>query len=276
MVTTIPQVPNYVKEELIDESTLLPTKQWASFFEDIDFRLSQLETTNGLIEGSQNLYATEERTFDWVAQFLLPGTGINLSVNDPANTITISATLTAQYRADTRFNILSTAPSVNGDTAFATDTRQTFVGLNGSWHVQSPPVVEDNNPNPSIGTENYINVTGYTEYSIVEKRIIDCDAFGLVVRDTIKDGAEGMLKNDDTRHVPQYYNGSAWQDFVVGLPLVVNEDGQIQYNPTESPELNIAIDSGNSTQKATNGIPVVQSFVGHIGAASPYLYVGGA
>lgn len=52
-------------------------------------------TTDDLPEGSSNLYFTNERVDDRVASLLVAGSNISLSYNDPANTLTISATGTS-------------------------------------------------------------------------------------------------------------------------------------------------------------------------------------
>lgn len=54
---------------------------------------SSLTNTDGLPEGSTNLYYTNERVDDEVNNLLVQGTGIMLSYNDIANTLTISCTV---------------------------------------------------------------------------------------------------------------------------------------------------------------------------------------
>lgn len=52
--------------------------------------------TDDIAEGVTNLYLTSERIDDRVAALLVQGTGITLTYNDPANTLTIATTIT-QY-----------------------------------------------------------------------------------------------------------------------------------------------------------------------------------
>ena len=53
------------------------------------------EDTDSIAEGSNNLYFTNERVDDRVNSLLTAGTGINLSYDDNANTLTITGS--AQY-----------------------------------------------------------------------------------------------------------------------------------------------------------------------------------
>lgn len=66
------------------------------------------KNTDGLSEGSTNLYYTEERVDDRVAALLQPGTGITLSYDDDAGTFTINSTISSGA-AD--FTGLSDTPS---------------------------------------------------------------------------------------------------------------------------------------------------------------------
>ena len=77
---------------------------------DIDGSMSSVLSVNGVLpvlgnvlidtddigEGPTNLYFTDERVDDRVAALLVEGAGIDLTYNDPANTLTVASTIT-QY-----------------------------------------------------------------------------------------------------------------------------------------------------------------------------------
>ena len=71
-------------------SLSLPATQLTNFGNPF-FQYFSATTTSALTEGS-NLYYTDERVDDRVSSLLQAGSGINLSYNDGANTLTISAT----------------------------------------------------------------------------------------------------------------------------------------------------------------------------------------
>lgn len=74
-------------------------------------------TTDDLAEGLTNLYLTNERVDDRVADFLVAGTGISLVEDDPGNTLTISSTVSAEATtvSDTAtLNLTLTGSDISG------------------------------------------------------------------------------------------------------------------------------------------------------------------
>lgn len=87
---------------------------WSGSSWDVTASANNLQNTDGLTEGSSNLYFTNERVDDRVNNLLTAGSNITLSYNDAANTLTIA----------------STAQASSGSTDFVglTDTPSAFTG----------------------------------------------------------------------------------------------------------------------------------------------------
>jgi hypothetical protein len=65
---------------------------WSGNSWDVTASANNLQDTDGLIEGSSNLYFTNERVDDRVNALLTAGSNITLAYNDAANTLTIAST----------------------------------------------------------------------------------------------------------------------------------------------------------------------------------------
>lgn len=115
--------------------------------------------TDDLAEGSTNLYFTNERVDDRVAALLAAGTGITLSYNDPANTLTItnaSPDQTVSITGDSDISVSGTYPNfslsfVNGS-GFLTSESDTLDSVTTRGNTTNNDITIDELINNTISS----------------------------------------------------------------------------------------------------------------------------
>lgn len=87
---------------------------WSGSSWDVTASANNLQNTDGLTEGSSNLYFTNERVDDRVNALLTAGSNVTLSYDDAANTLTIASTATASSGATTFIGLTDTPANYTG------------------------------------------------------------------------------------------------------------------------------------------------------------------
>ena len=160
-----------------DSAVLVPSQQSVKAYVDAQVAsadaLSELSgDTDDLTEGSTNLFHTSERVDDRVAAFLTAGTGITLTHDDAANSLTIAGA--AQYGDSDVLSYLSGGtyaghiiPSADVTYDLGSSSKQwrdVYVGP-GSLYVNGQKVLEDNSGTIVVSADANQNVSVQTSGS---------------------------------------------------------------------------------------------------------------
>jgi hypothetical protein len=87
---------------------------WSGSSWDVTASANNLQNTDGLTEGSSNLYFTDERVDDRVNALLTAGNNVTLTYDDAANTLTIASTATGGSGSSTFLGLTDTPPNYTG------------------------------------------------------------------------------------------------------------------------------------------------------------------
>ena len=179
---------NYVDEKFLEDNygELTIDQRTAAF----NNRFSA-KTTTDLAEGS-NLYYTDERAQDAVANSIVAGSNINLVYDDTNNKLTISATGELGYDLSSN----TTSDLVEGTNKYYTDVRaRASISASGSLSYDSTTGVISYTQPTNLST--FTNDVGYiTDYTVTESDVTGHQSALSITESQILDLKDYLLDSD--------------------------------------------------------------------------------
>lgn len=237
---------------------------------DIDVTIAStfsITSSDDVPEGSTNLYFTDERVDDRVANLLQPGTNItSITYDDASNTLTINAA-DQGITLDTQANVKTT--NTSGENSFTTDTKEEYIEDGTDFWLHQLPLIKDRtgsngNPGPYDGQpRNYHPdfISGVNVYNskLVNVRLGPADVNPQSFQ--LKGATANSLEE------AQIYLNGDWRTFLTGVRLRQDSNTQLEYN-IDGTDIWVDITDGNSNNTGIDGRPVIQDWQNDPGAGS--------
>lgn len=156
---------------------------------------------------------------------------------------------------DTLDAIVATSPA-DGASAWATDEFKPLVRSGSAWYLGLTPFTPYTGGVSMGWSTSTLGVTGYSLTKIVDKTLLHC-AIGVNDND-----ATGSVRC--TESALEIYRMGSWRTVLDGVRLRQDENNELEFDPTNS-ILSINLDSGDSDEEGTNGIPLVLGYRASMG-----------
>ena len=173
---------------------------------------------------------------------------------------------------DTRANIFTQTPA-NGTTAFATDTEESFIYVDG-WQQEST-LFKERTGSIDAGSIQNASRTGYNKDSINGKHLSDItigsNRFGK------EGGARTLMSQSLNRRLAQFFLDGGWQTVLTGVNIATDTvEGTPDIEFTDFSPWVLSLITGNSDALDLEGMPTVQKMKTSAGSRQlPMILDGG-
>ncbi len=171
---------------------------------------------------------------------------------------------------DTKANILALTP-VNGQEAYATDTKQYFI-YNSGWQ-ESSQIFNLRTATPDMGLLLNSSLSGYGVDYITDKTINNCKVLGN--SRTEEGGVRTVYANSLSRNIFQVYLAGEWRTALTGINIETDDDETVKDIEVTDFTSPISLISGNSDATDLLGNPIVQNMKMDMGAYQSDLIING-